>query len=147
MSYQTKQTKNLVIVSGWVGDTPEVITTKFGQITKLRVSTTEAYTVKDTGEQVETTTWHDIGFFGNKAIFASKYIKKGMLIDVEGKLSHNHWIDQHGQSRISVEIKVDDGKEVRILRDPQRTSNNKPVAQQNAAAMDDGILTSDKIPM
>jgi single stranded DNA-binding protein len=147
MSFQTRCTKNLVIVSGWVGDTPEVIPTKFGQITKVRVATSEAYNIKSSGEQVETDTWHDIAFFGNKAEYAANNIKKGMLIDVEGKLSQNKWTDQYEQARVSVAIKVDERGEVRILREAKSLAVDKQATQKNTSSAVSSVVVGESIPM
>ncbi|MCL1995536.1 MAG: single-stranded DNA-binding protein [Defluviitaleaceae bacterium] len=45
--------------------------------------------------------------FGKNGEFVEKFLKKGMLIALEGSLRNNNWTDKDGQKRYDLEIVVD----------------------------------------
>jgi len=95
---------NKVILVGNLGKDPELKYVE-GNIAKLSFSlaTTEIY--KDNaGNQIEHTEWHYIVFWRFMAENASKLLKKGMQIYVEGKLQTRHWVDKQGQKKNLTEI-------------------------------------------
>lgn len=99
---------NKVQVIGNIGNDPE--TTQFqngGSVTNISVATSERWTDKNTGEQKELTEWHRISFFGKLSEIASKYLKKGSQVYVEGKLRTRKWTDSNGVERYTTEIIAD----------------------------------------
>ena len=70
---------------------------------QFSVATTERR--KDKAGQVqESTEWHNITAFGSLADIASKYIRKGTQVAVEGKLRTRDWTDKAGVRRFTTEI-------------------------------------------
>lgn len=60
---------------------------------------------KDKSGQVqESTEWHNITAFGSLADIASKYIRKGAQVAVEGRLRTRDWTDKAGVRRFTTEI-------------------------------------------
>ncbi|WP_407275756.1 single-stranded DNA-binding protein [Halothiobacillus sp. DCM-1] len=96
---------NKVIILGNLGQDPEVrYMPSGGQVTNIRVATSESWRDKDTGEQKETTEWHRIVFFNKLAEIAGQYLKKGSQVYVEGTLKTRKWQGQDGQDRYTTEI-------------------------------------------
>lgn len=95
---------NKVILIGNLGKDPEL---KYfeGNIAKATFSlaTSEIYKDKK-GQKVENTEWHNIVLWRTSAENASKILKKGMQIYLEGKLQTRQWTDKAGQMKNITEI-------------------------------------------
>jgi len=97
---------NKVILVGHLGMDPEVRTIESGaKVARLRLATTEAYKDKN-GERKEITEWHTVICWRNLADIAEKYLVKGKLIYVEGKLRTRSWED-NGAKRYATEVSAD----------------------------------------
>jgi single-strand DNA-binding protein len=94
---------NKVILVGRLGTDPEMRSTQSGtQVCSLSLATSETW-VKD-GKREEKTEWHKIVLWGRQAELAQKYLKKGRMVYIEGKLQTRTWQDQQGQKRYTTEI-------------------------------------------
>lgn len=69
------------------------------------LATSEVYT-KD-GQRVEQTEWHNIVLWRGLAEIAEKYLHKGKLVYVEGKLRTRSWDDKEGNKRYTTEVVAD----------------------------------------
>ena len=99
---------NKVILVGYLGRDPEVRAFPSGdQIATVRLATTDRWRDRQTGEQREHTEWHTVVFSGRVAETASKYLRKGSQIYVEGSLRTRKWQDQSGNDRYSTEVRGD----------------------------------------
>ena len=99
---------NKATVMGVLGRDPE--TKQFpngGSITTFSVATTEFWKDKTTGERKEATEWHRITTSNRLAEIASKYLKKGGKVYIEGSLRTRKWKDQNGIDREVTEIRAD----------------------------------------
>ena len=95
---------NKVIIIGRLGRDPELKYTQSGQpVCNVSVATDETYKDKD-GKKVELTEWHRVQLWRHQAEFAGKYLKKGRLVCVEGKLQTRKWEDKDGVTRYITEI-------------------------------------------
>lgn len=100
--------RNKVLLSGNVGQEPESVNTNSGKsMTKLNLATNEYY-YKDNGEKVTKTEWHRLICFGKSADIASKYIRKGSNISVEGKIQTRSFEGSNGEIRSVTEIIVNE---------------------------------------
>ncbi|RDB37385.1 MAG: single-stranded DNA-binding protein [Spirobacillus cienkowskii] len=94
---------NKVILVGRLGQEPELRSTASGQqVCSLSLATSETW-VKD-GNKEEKTEWHRVVLWEKRAEIAAKYLKKGRLVYIEGKLQTNSWVDQQGQKRYATQI-------------------------------------------
>lgn len=94
---------NKVILVGRLGTDPELRSTPSGaQVCALSIATSETW-VKD-GKREEKTEWHRVVLWGRQAELAQKYLKKGRMVYIEGKLQTRSWQDQQGQKRYTTEI-------------------------------------------
>src|SRR5579871_521945 len=95
---------NKVILVGRLGRDPETRYTSAGQaVCNFTLATDETY--KDrAGERQKRTEWHRIVVWGKQAEIAQKYLKKGSLVFVEGRIQSRQWDDKEGQKRTTVEV-------------------------------------------
>ena len=99
---------NKSIVMGVLGRDPE--TKQFpngGSVTNFSVATTDHWKDKATGERKSATEWHRITTSNRLAEIASKYLKKGSKVYIEGSLRTRKWKDQSGADREVTEIRAD----------------------------------------
>jgi single-strand DNA-binding protein len=99
---------NKVQIIGHLGRDPEIRSfSNGGKVASLRVATSESWKDKASGERKERTEWHSVAIHADHAVnFAEKYLRKGSLVYVEGKLETRKWQDQGGNDRYSTEITV-----------------------------------------
>lgn len=77
---------NKVILVGHVGKDPEVKYLDGGvAVAKFSVATTETYKNKE-GNKVDQTEWHNVVAWNKLAEIIEKYVKKGQLLYIEGKI-------------------------------------------------------------
>jgi single-strand DNA-binding protein len=99
---------NKVILVGHLGNDPEVRALEGGvNLARISVATTESYTDKNTGQKISNTEWHRVVMWRGLAGVAEKYLKKGSLVYIEGKLRTRSWEDENKQTRYSTEIVAD----------------------------------------
>jgi single-strand DNA-binding protein len=89
---------NKAILVGRVGKDPEVQTSTSGKtVAKFSLATTEKYKDK------ETTEWHNIILWNKLAEIAGKFVNKGSLLYIEGKITTNSW-EKDGAKHYKTEI-------------------------------------------
>ena len=97
---------NKVILVGNLGKDPEVRHLDGGvTVAKFPLATSETYKKSD-GTRVENTEWHNIVMWRGLAESAEKYLRKGSLIYVEGKIKTRSWED-NGVKKYFTEIVAD----------------------------------------
>jgi single-strand DNA-binding protein len=98
---------NKVILVGNLGKDPEVRYLEQGvAVARITVATTESYKNKE-GKKVETTEWHNVVLWRGLAEITEKYLKKGSLVYIEGKLKTKSWEDKEGVKRYSTDVVAD----------------------------------------
>lgn len=97
---------NKVILVGHLGKDPEVRHLDGGvSVANFPLATSESYT-KD-GKKIEQTEWHSVVMWRGLAEVAAKYLRKGKLIYVEGRLRTRSYEDKEGIKRSTTEIVVE----------------------------------------
>ena len=95
---------NKVMLVGRLGKDPETRHLESGAaVTNFSVATSETYKDRNTGERKEVTEWHNVVLWRGLAEVAEKYVKKGDLIYVEGKLRTRSW-EKDGVTRYTTEV-------------------------------------------
>jgi single-strand DNA-binding protein len=95
---------NRVILIGHLGKDPEVRYLENNvAVARFSLATNESYKDKS-GEWQQTTEWHDIVVWRILAERAEKQLKKGMLVYVEGKLTHRKYTDKDGIERYATDV-------------------------------------------
>jgi single-strand DNA-binding protein len=95
---------NRVILIGRLGRDPENRQLNPGQsVTSFSVATSENWLDKQ-GQKQERTEWHRISVWGKLAELCQRYLKKGRLVYIEGRLQTREWTDKDGNKRTSTDI-------------------------------------------
>jgi single-strand DNA-binding protein len=95
---------NKVILVGRLGKEPEVRNLDNGAVVaNFTIATSESYKDKTTGDKKEVTEWHNIVLWRGLAEIAQKYLHKGDLVYIEGKLRTRSW-EKEGVTRYTTEI-------------------------------------------
>jgi single-strand DNA-binding protein len=98
---------NKVILIGRLGKEPEVRNLENGAIVaNFTMATSESYKDKTTGEKKEVTEWHNIVLWRGLAEISQKYLHKGDLVYIEGKLKTRSW-EKEGVTRYTTEVVAD----------------------------------------
>src|ERR1700760_653454 len=98
---------NRVILIGNLGKDPEVqYLEKNISVAKFPLATTETHKDKN-GKLVSQTEWHIIVLWRGLAELAQKYLHKGSLIYIEGRLRTRSWEDREGNKKFATEIVAD----------------------------------------
>lgn len=100
--------RNSVTLIGNLGKDPEVRTYETGRKkATFSLATNESFRNQN-GEKVQETQWHNLVVWGHLADLASKYLRKGHEVAIEGKLVHRSYEIANGEKRYITEINVND---------------------------------------
>ena len=95
---------NKAILIGNCGKDPEIRTTNAGKkVAKFSLATTEHFKDKQGNKQSETQ-WHSIVAWGSLAEICEKYIKKGQMLYIEGKIQYGSYDDKDGNKKYYTDI-------------------------------------------
>lgn len=130
-----------IIIAGNVGKNPEMRYTPSGQaVTTFSVASNREYTHNN--EKVKETCWFRVTTWGKQAEVCNQYVKQGMKILVEGRLSPDKatggprvWAKKDGTSAASFEVTAGT---VRFLS-PGNGKDGAP-AEMSVGADEDGEL-------
>lgn len=137
-----------LIIVGNVGKDPEMRYTPSGQaVTSFSVASNRQYTTGN-GEQVKETIWFRVTTWGKQAEVCNQYVKKGMKVLVEGRLTPDKatggprvWTKQDGSAGASFEVNA---STVRFLSSRGEGEGGMPIS---AGGMDVAeIPPEDDIP-
>lgn len=99
---------NKVIIVGNLGGDPEVRALEGGvNLARISVATSETYKDKNTGERKSNTEWHRVVLWRGLADVTEKYLRKGSLVYIEGKLRTRSYEDENKVMRYTTEIVAD----------------------------------------
>lgn len=119
---------NKVILIGRLGADPETRYMQNGDaVTNINLATTETWKNQN-GEKQEKTEWHRCTFYRKLAEIAGEYLKKGVLVYIEGKLETRKWNDKNGIDRYTTGIIVED---MEMLGGKPTGQNNATTSQPN----------------
>jgi single-strand DNA-binding protein len=123
---------NSATLIGRVGKEVESAQANGKTVAKFSLATTESYKDKS-GEKVETTTWHNIVVWGSLADVCAKYLQKGSLVYVEGKITNRSWDDKDGNKKYITEIVC---SEMKMLGGKSEQSETKSEPKERKTAAD-----------
>lgn len=95
---------NRVMLIGNLGKDPDVqyLEGNIG-VAKFSLATTETF--KDrAGKLISQTEWHTVVLWRGLAELASKYLHKGSLVYIEGRLRTRSWEDKDGNKKFATEV-------------------------------------------
>lgn len=94
---------NKVILVGHLGKDPEARSLEGGvSVVSFPLATSESFN-KD-GRKVEQTEWHNIVMWRGLADVAAKFLQKGKLVYIEGKLRTRSFEDKEGIKKYTTEV-------------------------------------------
>ncbi len=95
---------NKAIIAGRLTADPQLRQTTSGQpVASFGVATNRVWTDK-AGAKQEAVEYHNIVVWGRQAEIASKFLMKGAIVLVEGRLQTRGWVDKTGGQRKTTEI-------------------------------------------
>ncbi|MFD1166089.1 single-stranded DNA-binding protein [Sphingobacterium daejeonense] len=94
---------NKVILVGHLGKDPEIRYLE-GNVSVASFPLATSETFNKDGRRVEQTEWHNIVLWRGLADVAVKYLSKGKLVYIEGKLRTRSYEDKEGVRRYTTEI-------------------------------------------
>ena len=113
-------------------------------VAKFPLATTETY--KDRGGKlISQTEWHTVVLWRGLAELAQKYLHKGSLIYVEGRLRTRSWEDREGNKKFATEIVADNLIMLDKRSDTQGT--HYPASPSSAPENLEGFTSTDAPPL
>lgn len=130
---------NKAIIVGNVTQDPQLKTTPAGQnVCTFSVATNRIWTDQNNQRQ-QKTEFHNIVMWRKLAETASKYLKKGSLVLVEGRLQTRSWQDQNGIKKYRTEI-VGETMQLgpRPMGTPQQREEQPAPVEENIPIIEEG---------
>ncbi len=98
---------NKVLLIGNLGSDPEIKLLEGNiKVAKFSLATTESYK-DENGQTHANTEWHSIVLWRGLADLAEKYLHKGSLVHIEGKIKTRSYDDKQGNKRYVTEVIVE----------------------------------------
>ena len=135
---------NKVILVGRVGKDPEIRHLDQNvKVATFRLATDESYK-NSNGEKITNTEWHTIVLWRGLADITEKYVKKGSLLYIEGKITTREWTDKDGNKRYNMEIVADtmqmlDKRSDQASSGAERPQDFSRSSQESQAPMQDTV--------
>jgi single-strand DNA-binding protein len=105
-------------------------------VAKFPLATTETYKDRN-GKLVSQTEWHTVVLWRGLADLAAKYLHKGSLVYIEGRLRTRSWEDKEGNKKFATEVV---GDNLIMLEKKNDTSGSHP-------ELLDGFISDDQPPL
>jgi single-strand DNA-binding protein len=130
---------NKVVLIGNVGKAPELQMLEGNlAVVKFPLATTENYKDKN-GNSVSHTEWHTVVLWRGLAELAQKYLHKGSMIYVEGRIRYRNWEDKDKIKRGSTEIVGDNFVMLDKRKEQEGRSESSESVEENFQRMDDEL--------
>jgi single-strand DNA-binding protein len=99
-----KSSLNKIIIIGHLGADPEGRYTQQGNAsTTFSLATNESWK-NQSGQFTEHTEWHHVIAWGKLAEFAKEHLYQGQLVNVEGSIRTQNWVDKEGAKHKKTEV-------------------------------------------
>lgn len=122
---------NRVMLIGNLGKDPHIdyLEGNIG-VAKFPLATTETYKDRN-GKLISQTEWHTVVLWRGLADLASKYLHKGSLVYIEGRLKTRSWEDKEGNKKFATEIVGDN-----LIMLEKRGDGHAPTINDNLESFD-----------
>ena len=130
---------NKVILLGNLGRDPEIRSMQSGsKMASFSIATSKRWKDKNTQEQKEKTSWHNVVVFGDGLVnIVENYVKKGSKIYVEGELQTRKWQDQDGNDKYTTEVILQGYNSNLTLLDSRNNTNQSSEITQEPSVSDE----------
>ena len=128
---------NKVILLGNLGRDPEIRSMQSGsKMASFSIATSKRWKDRNTQEQKEKTSWHNVVVFGDGLVnIVENYVKKGSKIYVEGELQTRKWQDQDGNDRYTTEVILQGYNcNLTLLDSRNNTNQSSEITQESTIA-------------
>ena len=123
-----------LIIVGNVGKDPEMRYTPSGQaVTSFSVATNREYKNAGSNETIKETIWFRVTAWGKQAEVCSEYVKKGMKVLVDGRLTPDKstggprvWKKNDGEPAASFEVTANTVRFLSSRGEPQENNGEAP---------------------
>lgn len=136
---------NKAQIIGNVGKDPEFKDFGTSKVANFTVATTErAFTTKSGVDVPEKTEWHRVVVWGGLANVVEKFVTKGTLLYIEGKMTNREYETQSGEKRHISEIQC---STLTMLGGKSKTDNaNQGAPVQSETAQDSIDVDGNDLP-
>ena len=117
---------NKITLIGRVGRVDVKTFTNGNKIVEASLATSFRYKDRD-GNRQELTDWHNLVFNGVQADIVERYVTKGDMLAVQGRMTYREYTDANGVKKTIAEVRVD---ELDLLR--RRHPHGRPNPQPEA---------------
>jgi len=135
---------NKVILLGNLGRDPEIRSMQSGKkMASFSIATSKRWKDRNTQEQKENTSWHNIVVFNEGLVdVIEKYIKKGSKIYVEGELSTRKYQDKDGNDKYTTEVVLQGYNSTLTMLDSRNSGSASIEEATNSSASDSKLEDS-----
>lgn len=138
---------NKVMLLGHLGDEVKMHYFDGGNcLGRFPIATNETYTNKSTNERVTTTEWHNIVVRNKLAEICEKYLSKGDLVYIEGRIKTKQWQTDAGEKRYTTEIQAIDLQFINTKKGASSTGNNSKSAPKKDSNTPSKTKNDDDLP-
>jgi len=127
---------NRVMLIGNLGKDPQMdyLEGNIG-VAKFPLATTETYKDRN-GKLISQTEWHTVVLWRGLAELAHKYLHRGSLVYIEGRLRTRSWEDKEGNKKFATEVVGDN-----LIMLEKRGDGHAPITGENVEG-----FTNDDLP-
>ena len=135
---------NKVILLGNLGRDPEIRSMQSGKkMASFSIATSKRWKDRNTQEQKENTSWHNIVVFNEGLVdVIEKYIKKGSKIYVEGELSTRKYQDKDGNDKYTTEVVLQGYNSTLTMLDSRNSGSASIEESPNSSSSDSKLEDS-----
>ena len=135
---------NKVILLGNLGRDPEIRSMQSGKkMASFSIATSKRWKDRNTQEQKENTSWHNIVVFNEGLVdVIEKYIKKGSKIYVEGELSTRKYQDKDGNDKYTTEVVLQGYNSTLTMLDSRNSGSASAEEAPNSSSSDSKLEDS-----
>ena len=132
---------NKVILLCNLGRDPEIRSMQSGKkMASFSIATSKRWKDRNTQEQKENTSWHNIVVFNEGLVdVIEKYIKKGSNIYVEGELSTRKYQDSDGNDKYTTEVVLQGYNSTLTMLDSRNSGSASIEEAPNSSSLDNKL--------
>ncbi len=145
---------NKIIIAGNLTRDPETRNLPSGQSVASFAIATNRFWTDQSGNRQEAAEFHNVVAFGKLAEICSRYLNKGQLVLIEGRIQTRSWQDKDGNRRYRTEVVADNmqmgprsGSAERSTERKEEPNEGAPSGQTNISQEEIPVIeTEESIP-
>ena len=138
---------NRIVIVGNLTRDPETRALPSGQnVASFSVATNRIWN-DPSGNRQEATEFHNVVAFGKLADICSRYLNKGRLVLIEGRIQTRSWQDQDGNKRYRTEIVTDNMQMGPRINTGSGPTTSQPKSQENLPSQENIPIIDSEEPI